>query len=229
MEQKALQKLSYGLYIIGSKAVNEVVTSENHHLMGVDGRNVGCVVNTVFQVTSADPYIAVSINKNNYTHDCILQSGVLTVSVLTEKADAQLIGIFGFQTSRDYNKYEKIAYESSSYGATLTEGVNAVLKCTVVSVTDAGTHSVILAKVEDADIVSTEPSMTYDYYHRVVKGSAPKNAPTYVAPEEEKKTEEKQTYVCNICGYVHEGSMEDEPEDYHCPICGVDKSHFELK
>ncbi len=220
MDSRVLQKLSYGLYTVGTLKY---------------GRKVGCVVNTVFQVTAEPEMICVCLNKNNFTHDCIREEGKFSISILSEDTNPEVIRSFGFRSSEEMDKYEGFKYEYVDKLPVIVENISGYLICEVVSFTDIGTHSLIVAKVVDADFVGEHKPMTYDYYHKVIKGKAPKNAPTYVKPEidnnykEEKKDkkEEKVSYRCDVCGYVYEGDITKESDDYVCPICGVDKSHFE--
>lgn len=214
IKEKNLRKLSYGLYLIGA----------------MDGeRPCGCIVNTVFQVTSENPIIATSINKNNYTWELVQKNGRFSVSILSEKTRKEVIQKLGFVSGKDHDKYEGIDYRMQDGLPILNEKCCGALICKVVSVTETPTHMVVLASVEDAfDIADTVP-MTYRYYHEVIRGGAPKNAPSYIAPEKE-ETSNKQTsaqrWVCDVCGYVYEGDLTQEPDDYTCPLCGVNKTHF---
>lgn len=218
MDITALFNLSYGLYVVSSK----------------DGdRNVGCVVNSIFQVTSSPATLAISINKDNYTNQCVLKTGRFAVSILAENAGNNIIATFGFSSSRDKDKFESVEYFVTESGLpVLNEGVCSYLECKVIDKLDCFTHTIIVAEITDAKNLFKEPPMTYAYYHRVIKGKTPKNAPTYVEDKEvEKKTEEK-TYRCSVCGYVHPGSREEFealPDTYICPICSAPKSAFSLE
>ncbi|MGI6030888.1 MAG: flavin reductase [Eubacteriales bacterium] len=212
MDKNVLRDLSYGLYAIGTL---------------LDGKKAGCIVNTVFQVTSENPMICISMNKNNATHEGIRQTGRFTAAILSEQADPSVIGTLGFHSSRDTDKFGALPHEMAGDLPVITQGTSGYLVCQVVSFTDAETHSLILARVMDA--VSTEKAvpMTYRYYHEVVKGKAPKNAPTYVEEETAAPTEE--VWVCDVCGYEYHGDLTREPADFRCPMCRVDKSHFRKK
>lgn len=207
-----MRKLSYGLYAIGA----------------MDGqRPCGCIVNTVFQVTSADPIVAISMNRNNYTWELIDRNKKFSVSILSEKTRKEVIQKLGFSSGRTNDKYEGIDYEIQEEVPFLHENCSGAFLCEVVSVAETSTHMVILAKVTKAFADSSETPMTYRYYHEVIKGSAPKNAPSYVAEEVKKEpTASKERWICNVCGYVYEGDLSKEADDWVCPICGVDKSHF---
>lgn len=212
MDKKILRQLSYGVYAIGVQD---------------NGRPCGCIVNTVFQVTSENPIVAVSMNKNNYTWELIEKNKNFSVSILSEQTRKEVIQKMGFSSGRDNDKYEGIDYQLKEGLPVLQEQCCGAMLCKVVSVTETPTHMVILASVEDAFAIADTVPMSYRYYHEVIKGGAPKNAPSYVEPEEK---EEKQVlgerWICSICGYVYEGDLTKEPDSFVCPICGVDKSRF---
>ena len=210
MNKNAFRNLSYGVYIVST----------------LDGqRPTGCVANSVMQITSSPASVAVSINHDNYTNLCIKKTGKFVVSILTEETDPVLIGTFGFQSGKEVNKFAEIASIEKD-GMPLVADANAYLVCKVVDMMETSTHTVFLGEVIDADVLSNKESMTYAYYHKVVKGKSPKNAPTYI--EEEQVPERKWT--CGICGYVYEGEIpfEELPEDYKCPICKQPKEVFKL-
>ena len=210
MDASVLWKLSYGMYVIG---VND------------SGRMTGCIVNTVFQVTSENPIVAISMNKNNYTHKCIERSKRFAVSVLHEQSAPDIIGTFGFSSGRDTNKFDKVDYSVKGM-MPIVDNAAAYIVCEVEKTLETDTHTVFLGKVTDADVLENKPPMTYAYYHNVVKGKTAKNAPTYI---EEKQ--EKGKWVCSVCGYVYDGEtpFEDLPEDFRCPVCKQPKSAFVKK
>ena len=207
MDITVLFKLSYGLYVVG--AMDEF-------------RPVGCIINTCFQVTSQNPILAISLNKNNYTLSAIKKTKRFSLSIIAEDTDSSIIGRFGFCTSKDNDKYADFGYDVVE-GAPIVKGHFAGrLILDAINFVDNETHEVVLARLVDT-IADTGKSMTYDYYHRVIKGKAPKNAPTYV----EEKVEEtanvdvvKDKYRCVLCGHIveHEGPL---PEGYTCPLCGA--------
>ena len=212
MDITVLFKLTYGLYVVGA----------------MDGeRPVGCVINTCFQVTSQNPILAISLNKNNYTLQAIQRSKRFSLSIIAEETDPTVIGTFGFCSSRDNDKYAEYGVEMAE-GAPIVKGLFAGrLILDALNFVDNETHIVVMARLVDT-IKGEGTPMTYEYYHRVVKGRAPKNAPTYVPDEkakEEPKAKETRKYKCEICGYVAE--VEGElPEDYHCPLCKAPKERF---
>lgn len=219
MDITVLFKLTYGLYVVST----------------MDGaRPVGCIINTCFQVTSQNPILAISLNKNNYTLEALRRTKRFALSILAEDTDASIIGSFGFRSSRDCNKYEDYGYDIVE-GAPMVNGKFAGrLVLDAINFVDNETHVVVFARLVDT-IKGEGTPMTYDYYHRVVKGRAPKNAPTYVAPEVEKAAAEKpeteaaptakRKFRCNRCGYMAEVEG-DLPDDYLCPICKAPKAEF---
>ncbi|MEM1578819.1 MAG: flavin reductase family protein [Archaeoglobaceae archaeon] len=166
MNPEALFKISYGLYIVASVK---------------EGKFSAQIANTVFQVTSEPPKVAVCLNKKNTTHDFVKTSRVFSVSVLEKETPMQFIGRFGFRNSRDFNKFEGVNFKIGKTGApiVLSHAV-AVLEAEVEKDCDVGTHTIFVGKVVDAEIISNAEVMTYDYYHYVKKGKAPKTATVYL-------------------------------------------------
>ena len=204
VEQGAMFKLSYGLFVLSAKD---------------GGKDNGCIINTVTQVTDTPKRIQIAVNKNNLTHDMILNSGVFNVSILSTDAPFALFQRFGFQSGRTADKFSGLenAKRSENGVLHLTDGANAFISAKVVSVQDVGTHSVFLAEVTQAQVISNTPSMTYQYYFDHVK---PKPQPK---PADAPK---KKRWVCKICGYVYEGDT--LPADFICPICKHGAADFEL-
>lgn len=163
MDQTVLWKLSYGLYAIG--------------IMEGDLPQ-GCIVNTVFQVSS-DNMIALSMSKQNHTHALIEAGGRFSVSIITERTPAKTIGRLGFFSGASLCKFEGLPYTMHEGLPLLGADCAGYLLCNVVGSYDTGSHTVYFARVEDALPGVDAPVMTYAYYHNVIKGKAPKNAPTY--------------------------------------------------
>ncbi len=211
MNAKAFRSLSYGVYVISTWD---------------RGRATGCVANSAMQITSSPATIAVSINHDNYTNSCIADCGRFAVSILSEQTDPSIIGTFGFQSGKTVNKFDSVDYEVRG-NLPIIKDACAWIVCEVIDKMETDTHTVFLGKAVNADVLSEQDPMTYAYYHKVVKGKSPKNAPTYLT--EEAPAEPK--WVCGICGYVYEGEADFEslPEDYVCPICGQPKSIFVKK
>ncbi|MEM3927362.1 MAG: flavin reductase family protein [Archaeoglobaceae archaeon] len=166
MNLEALFKISYGLYIVASAK---------------EGKFSAQIANTVFQVTSEPPKIAVCLNKKNTTHEFVKSSRVFSVSVLEKETPMQFIGRFGFRNSRDFNKFEGVNFKIGKTGApiVLSHAV-AFFECELENECDVGTHTIFVGKVVDAEIISDAPPMTYEYYHYVKEGKAPKTATVYL-------------------------------------------------
>lgn len=198
MDQNALFQISYGLYVI---------TSSNGE------KQNGCILNTAIQVTSSPNRVAAAVNKTNFTHDCIVQSRLLNLSILDQSTPFAVFQHFGFQSGRQTDKitgYDSIAYAPNGI-AYLKDHTNAYLSASVVQTVDLGTHTLFLADVTNAETLSSLAPITYAFYHEQVK---PKNKP-----------EEKTGWQCKICGYVYEGK--ELPEDFICPICKHGADDFE--
>lgn len=213
INKNAFRNMSYGVYIVST----------------LDGeRPTGCVANSAMQITSEPATIAVSINHDNYTNACIEKTGKFAISILTEQSDPGLIGTFGFQSGKDVNKFDGVeALERE--GLSVVADACSYLVCKVINKMETATHTVFLGEVIAADVLKDEGAMTYAYYHKVVKGKSPKNAPTYIAEEAPVQKEEK--WVCGICGYEYRGeiSFEEVPEQFVCPVCKQPKSVFVKK
>ena len=195
MDNKALFKLGYGLYILTSQAA---------------GKNHGCVVNTVMQITSSPLQLLVGVNKNNATHDALMTSGICNISVLDDTAPFTLFEHFGFQTGKTVDKFADWSQSKTSANGLpyLTEHTNAYLSGKVTSTTDYGTHTLFTVEITDAEILADTASLTYAEYHAKVK---PK-------PAAETTDTKPKGYRCIICGYIY---PEDKfpSDDFVCPIC----------
>ena len=227
MDNKIFRSMSYGVYVAGT----------------MDGqRPTGCIVNSVMQITSQPATVAISVNHDNYTNGCIAQSGFFSFSILAEDSDPGLIGGFGFQSGRDTDKFAGVDYEMAA-GCPVVKDSCGYVVCRVISTMETATHTVFLGEVVDGAVYEgSRKPMTYAYYHQVVKGKSPKNAPTYLPEEdaakkeepmgkekEDHKEEQKEAqpqgkWKCQICGYVHEG--EELSEDFKCPWCKQGAENF---
>ena len=213
MDLKVLRNLTYGMYII-STSFNNVFA--------------GCIVNTVTQITSSNPILVVSINKNNYTNKILKESKKVAISILNQKANQELISTFGYFSSIDINKFANVDYEKINEIPVVKTSCNSYILGVVINIIDVETHDIFLVRVTDAKILNNEKVMTYDFYHTNMKGTSPKNAPTY--QEESKGNYNK--YRCIICRHIYDEELEkikfeDLPDDWRCPICGVTKDKFE--
>lgn len=227
MNTMMLHKITYGVYIVSSFD---------------EGKNNGQIANTVFQITSKPPTIAVSINKQNLTHRFIEKSKVFCVSVLSVDADMKFIGRFGFKSGRDFDKFADVKYKQGITGAPIVlQNAIAYLEAELVDSIDVGTHTIFIGKIVDADILSNAEPMTYAYYHKIKGGKSPKTAPTYIEQSEIRKEKSKmKKFRCKICGYVYDPEKGDPdngiepgtpfekiPNDWVCPVCGATKDQFE--
>ncbi|MEM1659217.1 MAG: flavin reductase family protein [Candidatus Jordarchaeales archaeon] len=166
MDLKALYKISYGLYIVASRRNGEIN---------------GQIANTVFQVTANPPTVAVSINKQNLTHEFIKESGVFSVSILAKDTPLKFIGLFGFRTGKETKKFESVKYKLGVTGAPIVlENTVGYIEAEVINSVDVGTHTIFIGRVVDAGILSDEEPMTYAYYHEVKQGKTPEKAATYI-------------------------------------------------
>lgn len=212
MDKKVLRNLSYGVYVVTSRDKD---------------KNVGCIANSIMQVTSNPSVIAVSINHDNYTNKIIKENNKFGVSILKETTDAKIIGTFGFKSSKDTDKFEGINFKEIMEIPVL-EDTCGYMVCKVIDTMETSTHTIFLGEVIEADDYSEENAMTYKYYHENLKGSSPKNAPTYeeTSISQVDKDSKKRKWKCSICGYIHEA--DELPDDFKCPLCGVGKEYFEL-
>lgn len=208
MNKNVFHKLSYGVYVIS--------TWDN-------GRPTGCTANSAMQITSSPATIAVSINHDNYTNKCISENGKFAISILAEDTDPTIIGNFGFKSGKDFDKFAEVKYSVEDFMPVVSDSCGYIV-CEVIDKMETATHTVFLGEVKGAEVFGNREAMTYAYYHKVVKGKSPKNAPTYI---EEEKPEEKagNRFKCQVCGYIYEG--DELPADYKCPICGMGADKFE--
>jgi flavin reductase (DIM6/NTAB) family NADH-FMN oxidoreductase RutF len=169
MNLKALHKLGYGLYVIGSRKGEKLN---------------GQIANTVFQITSEPPTIAVSINKSNLTHEFIKESKVFAASALCQRTPLSFIGRFGFKSGRDIDKLEGIDYKIGvTQAPVVIEDAVAYLEAKVIKEVDMRTHTIFIGELVNADVLTEEECMTYEYYHKVKRGTTPKTAPSFIKGE----------------------------------------------
>jgi ferric-chelate reductase [NAD(P)H] len=169
MNLNALHKIVYGMYVIGSHKGN---------------RLNGQIANTLFQVTSEPPTVAVSINKTNLTNEYIRASRAFSASVLCQATPLRFIGNFGFKSGRDTDKTKGFNYKTGQTGSPIfLDNATAYIEAEVIQEVDAGTHTVFIGKVVAAEVLSDDPCLTYEYYHEEKRGTTPKTAPSYIAEE----------------------------------------------
>ena len=167
MNLNALQKLGYGMYIVGSHKGDKLN---------------GQVANTVFQITSEPATVAVSINKKNLTNEYIKASRVFSASILHEATPLPYIGSFGFRSGRDTDKLKGVNYKIGvTKSPVFLDHATAYLEAEVIQDIDVGTHTIFIGRIVATEVLNDEACMTYDYYHQVKKGTTPKTAPSYIA------------------------------------------------
>ena len=200
MNNKAFYKLTYGLFLLTAK--------EN----GVDN---GCIINTAIQVANNPTRISIAVLKSNKTHDMIKNTGMFNISSITTGAYFELFQHFGMQSGRDVDKFAGWVYIDRSANGLyyLTKAANMYMSAKVTDSVDLGTHTLFVAEVTDAEVLSDEESCTYGYYQSDIK-------PKPVAKSQ-------PTWTCSVCGYVYEG--DDMPEDFECPLCHHGKEDFVRK
>ena len=196
-DMTALFKIGYGLYVVTSNDGN---------------RDNGLIVNTVTQLTDNPYRVAVNINKANYSHHVIKQTGIMNVNCLSVEAPFEIFQRFGFQSGRQTDKFEGMEKLYSDNGLVfLPKYINAFMSLKVEQYVDLGTHGMFICSVTEARVMSDKDTMTYTYYQNNVK---PKP-----------QTEGKKGFVCKICGFIYEG--DELPDDYICPLCKHGVADFE--
>ncbi|MBR3690975.1 MAG: flavin reductase [Eggerthellaceae bacterium] len=229
IDRSAFRAVSYGLYIVTARDAEQ---------------KYGCVINTFQQVTSAPARVSIALNKENATTQAILDTGRYAVTVLGEQATMDLIGVFGFRSSLEVDKFADVAWEEDPFGVPrVTEGAVAQFSLRVVETLDVGTHIMFIGEVEEAYPVEGDVPMTYAYYHEVKRGKTPAKASSYVPKEEAalapaeaaadvsadvqpaETAPKKYAWQCSICGHIE--YVDELPEDYECPLCGMGVDMFE--
>ena len=204
MDKKAIYNLSYGVFMVSTKA-GEVAN--------------GCITNTCIQVASNPVRIAISVLNSNYTCDLIKESGIFAVSILDNDCTFETIKHFGFQSGRDVDTFGNITPPTDCNDVPYLGWQScAVISGKVVEQHDLGTHTLFIAEVVDAKVLSDKEPITYAKYQNEIK---PKNN-VASAKEDGKKI---VGWRCKICNYIYEGSK--LPEDYACPLCGHGADDFE--
>lgn len=194
MDKNALFTITYGLYIAIAHA---------------DGKENGCIIDTVMQITDDPVQICIAVNKNNLTHDMIAKSKMFNICPLSQNAPAKIFAHFGYQSGHNVDKFkdlDNVKYASNGIPY-LTKNTVAYLSAEVFEQKDFGTHTLFLAKVTEAKVLSNDPSVTYSYYHKNIKEDIVSSS----------KKEKKKGFICQVCGYIYEG--ESLPEDFICPVC----------
>lgn len=201
MDKRALYNLSYGVFMLGTKAGE---------------KKNGCITNTCIQVANSPTRVAISVLNTNYTCDLIKESGIFTLSMLDQTVTFETIKHFGFQSGRDVDKMKDIALPEDGNGVPyMGWQCCAMISCKVVSSQDLGSHTLFIAEVTDGKVLSEHAPLTYADYQNNVK------------PKPEKKQDDRKIvgWRCKICKYVYEGS--ELPADFSCPLCGHGPEDFE--
>lgn len=198
MDNTALYKLTYGMFLLTAWE---------------DGKDNGCIINTAMQVANSPTRISIAVQKTNLTHDMIRHTGIFNVSSIATTADFELFRHFGMQSGGEVDKFADFtAVRRSENGLLyLTEQSNMYISAKVTDYLDLGSHTLFIAEVTDAEVLTEEESCSYAYYQDNIK----------VRPEA--KTEQS-SWTCSICGYVYEG--DEVPDDYECPLCHHGKEYF---
>jgi len=226
MDPNILHNIGYGMYVVGS------FKGERLNLQ---------IVNTLFQITSEPVTIAVSINKENLTHDFIETSMMFTASILVEETPLNFIGRFGFRSGKDVDKLKDVKFKKSGSGCPVILDYSiGYIEAKVINKLDCVTHTLFLGEETSSEVLKTGRPMTYAYYHQVKRGTTPKTAPTFIKEEGIATGGTKmQKYRCTVCNYVYDPSVgdpdggiqpgtafKDIPEEWVCPVCSVTKDKF---
>lgn len=242
LDETAFFHVSYGLYVV--TAVDS------------SGKKFGCIANTFQQVASTPPTVSVALNKENATTRAILETGKYGVTVLSQDANMELIGTFGFRSSNDVDKYADIQHDLCESGIPyVKQAATAYFAVNVDQTVDVGTHVMLIGKVTEAKVLDQCEPMTYSYYHTALRGKTPPKAASYNAgnagaatsistsasqptsqttEQAEASTQvetpadpgsKKYAWRCTVCGHIE--YVDELPDDFVCPICGVGKELFE--
>lgn len=196
IDNNAFFKLSYGLFVLSARQKD---------------KDNACIINTVMQVTDTPKKIVFAVNKQNLTHDMIVETGIAAISILDTSAPFSVLESFGFKSGRDTDKFSSIDFSARSKNGVLylNKYANSVICVKVTDMRDLGTHTEFLAEITEAFVLNENPSMTYQYYFDNVKP----------------KPQKAKGFICKICGYVYEGDT--LPPDFICPLCKHPASDFE--
>ncbi len=233
LDLAALNYLTYGLYVVTARE---------------EERRNGCIINTAVQVALDPCTVTISLSKKNLTTEMIERSGRFAFQVLEKQTPLPFIGIFGFRTGKEFDKFSKMRFRDGANGCPVVlEHTLVSVEAEVKQVVDCGSHVLFVARVTASEVLQSGEPLTYAYYHEVKGGKTGRNAPTYGIGEKKKAEKEvperKKTmkkYVCTVCGYVYDPeagdpdngvrpgtAFEDLPDDWVCPVCGAAKEEFE--
>jgi len=203
MDTKAMQKLSYGLFVLTAREGD---------------KDNGCIINSAIQAASTPNQISICVNKANYTHDMIMNTNKFNISVISQKAGFDLFKHFGFSSGREVNKFADFTdcERATNELYYITKGTNAYMSVWVTRTVDLGSHTMFIGQVANMEVLSEDESATYAYYFSNIK---PKPQPVGTTPEGQ------TIWRCTICGYEYVG--EEIPEDFICPTCKHPAADFE--
>ena len=208
IDNKAIFNISYGLFVLVARQGE---------------KDNACIINVAQQVTSDPLQLMICVNKANLTHDMILRTLKFNLCPLSDEATMKPFQHFGFQSGRDVNKFAECQQELRTENGLLylPKYINSVISCVVTKSIDLGTHTMFIARVMEAKVLTDSPSITYDYYQKNIK-------PDYrAAGQSDVQTSGKtKKWVCEVCGYVYEG--DELPADFICPWCKHPASDFKL-
>ncbi len=224
MDLRALYKISYGLYIVSARLGEKLN---------------GQIANSVFQITSEPPRLAVGICKANLTHKFISESGAFCVSILSKEAPLPFIGRFGYKSGRDTDKFDGVNQCDATSGSPIVlDNTIGHIDVKVEQSMDVGTHTLFVGLVVDAEVLDGEP-LTYAEYHRIKSGNVKPEAKAAPMEVSEADIVGGDKYRCLVCNYIYDPSVgdpeggiapgtlfEDLPDDWTCPICGATKDEF---
>ena len=205
LDNKAIFNISYGLFVLVAQQ---------------GGKDNACIINVAQQVTSDPLQLMICVNKANLTHDMVLRTLKFNLCPLSEEATMKPFQHFGFQSGKTVDKFAECETELRTDNGLryLPKYINSVIICVVTKSIDLGTHTMFIARVMEARVLSDSPSITYAYYQQHIKPK-PSN-PQTLEPSNKKK------WVCDVCGYVYEG--DELPADFICPWCKHPASDFKL-
>lgn len=212
MDPKALYKISYGLYVVGTK---------------MDGKYAGCIIDAFIQSTSMPvPTVILCSIQANQTNTAIKQTGEFTVSVLGTDVDPFIIGNFGFQSGRNAEKWGNVPHQIKDELPVLDKAI-AYLRCKVIDAKELSTHTAFFCEVTDAWLGEGEP-LIYGNYQKDMKSKCMEAFKAFKETGSVQTAAKKEKWVCQICGYVYDGDVpfKQLPEDWTCPICKHPKSDF---
>lgn len=205
IDNKAIFNISYGLFVLVARQ---------------DEKDNACIINVAQQITSDPLQLMICVNKANLTHDMVLRTLKFNLCPLSEEATMKPFQHFGFQSGKTVDKFAESEVELRTDNGLryLPKYINSVISCVVTKSIDLGTHTMFIARVMEAKVLTNSPSITYAYYQQYIK---PKTAGSG-----QQVAGSKKKWVCEVCGYVYEG--DEVPDDFICPWCKHGKSDFKL-